>query len=508
MATYYIKLTTAGLAALAAAQAGGDPVAITQFAVGDSGGAYYEPDEAQTALVNEKWRANVNNVYVHPNNPNWIVVEALIPTTDGGFDIREAGAFAADGTLIAVGKYPLTNKPAPGSGSEKDLYVRMILQVSNAANVQVTIDGSLITASAEYVLNAIDDHEAKLDPHPQYLSQQEGESLFSGITHRHDGTAAPSNYAADTGAANAYTIALAPALTAHVAGMPITFKAANANTGASTLTINGMAAVTIKQVDGADLVVGAILAGQMVTVIYTGAVYVLVSAAMAGTTQAQFDSSNKFATDAFVQRAIGNTRGLNATNVSTTLTLADVGKVFTFYGSTASQIITLPTAASVAAGAGFWFVNQGSVAVQVKGNGSEVININTLSGATQSNALTIAPGDSIFFSSNSVNVWNAFGWASNNQFPKLLVGYGYQKLPSGLIVQWGQVLVNANSSVSVSWPIAFPAAVIGVYTGRMTAGAGGGSVFASGSPTVSGAIFYNVDTSPASRTEYYLAIGY
>ncbi len=99
--------------------------------------------------------------------------------------------------------------------------------------------------------------------------------------HRHDGAdadgSAPILYAADTGAANAYAIALTPALTAHVTGMPIVFKALTANTGASTLAVNGLAAVAIKQMDGSDLPAGAIVAGQMVTVIYTGAAYMLVS---------------------------------------------------------------------------------------------------------------------------------------------------------------------------------------------------------------------------------------
>ena len=101
------------------------------------------------------------------------------------------------------------------------------------------------------------------------------------FNHRHDGLdqdgSAPLDYAPDTGSANAYAIALAPALTAHVAGLPIHFKALNANTAASTLAVNGLAAVAIKQSDGSDLPAGAIVAGQMVTMIYTGAVYMLVS---------------------------------------------------------------------------------------------------------------------------------------------------------------------------------------------------------------------------------------
>lgn len=101
------------------------------------------------------------------------------------------------------------------------------------------------------------------------------------FSHRHDGLdqdgSAPLDYAADTGAANAYAIALVPALTAHVVGLPIHFKATNANTAASTLAVNGLDAVAIKQVDGSNLPAGAILAGQMITVMYTGTFYALMS---------------------------------------------------------------------------------------------------------------------------------------------------------------------------------------------------------------------------------------
>jgi hypothetical protein len=77
-------------------------------------------------------------------------------------------------------------------------------------------------------------------------------------------------YAADTGEANAYAIALSPALTAYITGMPICFKAGNANTGASTIDVNGLGAKAIKKNGSDDLAVGDILAGQIVTVIYDG----------------------------------------------------------------------------------------------------------------------------------------------------------------------------------------------------------------------------------------------
>ncbi len=76
--------------------------------------------------------------------------------------------------------------------------------------------------------------------------------LFECVNnHRHLGSDVDGDgaidYAVDTGSANAYVIALAPALAANVIGMLITFKATNANTGASTLNVNGIGAVAIKK---------------------------------------------------------------------------------------------------------------------------------------------------------------------------------------------------------------------------------------------------------------------
>jgi len=80
-----------------------------------------------------------------------------------------------------------------------------------------------------------------------------------------------SDYKADTGAANAYVIAPVPAITGYTAGQIFSFKAANANTGASTLAVNGFSATAIKKSGGsADLAIGDIVAGQIVVVEYDG----------------------------------------------------------------------------------------------------------------------------------------------------------------------------------------------------------------------------------------------
>lgn len=90
-------------------------------------------------------------------------------------------------------------------------------------------------------------------------------------------------YASDTGSANAYAIApaVAPsAATPYTTGAIYWFKAANANTGASTLNASGRGAKTIKKFTGsgiADLAAGDILANQLVAVVYDGTNMVMIS---------------------------------------------------------------------------------------------------------------------------------------------------------------------------------------------------------------------------------------
>jgi hypothetical protein len=113
--------------------------------------------------------------------------------------------------------------------------------------------------------------------------------------HRHTGEdvdgAGVLDYAVDTGTANNYIIALNPALTAYVTGMPIYFKAANTNTGASTLNINALGAKAIKKNVDQYLVADDINAGQLITVIYDGTNFQMVSQVNLNDTLSIRDSS-------------------------------------------------------------------------------------------------------------------------------------------------------------------------------------------------------------------------
>ena len=161
---FFTILTATGRNKLAAATATATPLALTQMAVGDGdNGAYYSPTEAQTVLKHEVWRGAINHLAVDANNPNWIVAELVIPDDVGGFYIREVGLFDSAGAMIAVGKFPESYKPTLAAGSNKQLYVRMILEVSNTTAVTLLVDPSVVLATRKYCDDKVTDELNKRD---------------------------------------------------------------------------------------------------------------------------------------------------------------------------------------------------------------------------------------------------------------------------------------------------------------------------------------------------------
>ncbi|OSA84114.1 phage tail protein [Clostridium botulinum] len=144
---FYTILTKIGKAKIANATALGNKVNFTTLKVGDGKGKYYNPTEEQEDLVNEVWQGNINSIRVDENNPNWVVIEVIIPSSVGGFMIREAGVFDDENNMLAIGKYPETYKPQAQDGSTKDLVIRMMLEVSNTSSVTLKVDPTVILAT-------------------------------------------------------------------------------------------------------------------------------------------------------------------------------------------------------------------------------------------------------------------------------------------------------------------------------------------------------------------------
>lgn len=86
MTPFYTILTHYGKTALAEALAAQQPLEIPHMAVGDGGGAYYEPVEAQTNLRNELWRGDLNDLRTDANVQGQVIAEAIIPMGIEGVD--------------------------------------------------------------------------------------------------------------------------------------------------------------------------------------------------------------------------------------------------------------------------------------------------------------------------------------------------------------------------------------------------------------------------------------
>lgn len=128
-------------------------------------------------------------------------------------------------------------------------------------------------------------------------------------------------YVTDTGAANAYVVALTPTLTSYVAGLKIRFTASATNTGASTINVDGLGTKNLKLGDGTAAGAGAILAGGITEIVYDGTDFIITSA-LPGGNAANYNS-------AAVNITGGTISGVTITGVT-----------FDFSGSTISGLAT------------------------------------------------------------------------------------------------------------------------------------------------------------------------
>ncbi|ELM3527107.1 phage tail protein [Salmonella enterica] len=151
---FFTLITRGGLAALTRA-ANGEPLRLTHMAVGDGGGSETTPAREQTRLVNEIYRGPLNQVYTDPADNTRIIAEMIIPPPKSSFWVRETGLYDANGELFAVSKPPPGEIPAPEEGATRDMVVRISLVISGMSNVILTTDSSTVTATKDYVINAV-----------------------------------------------------------------------------------------------------------------------------------------------------------------------------------------------------------------------------------------------------------------------------------------------------------------------------------------------------------------
>lgn len=182
----------------------------------------------------------------------------------------------------------------------------------------------------------------------------------------------------------------------------------------------------------------------------------------AAPTTAQFDNDTSLATTAFVQRALGNMRGATGFSANATLTVDHIGQVVQC-ASAGGFTLTLPATSGLPDGATIEFVSSAVGAVTIARQGTDVIYPNMSAGVA---SITLGNGDT----AKLVKItggWGLIGGSatlrySNADFGKSFSANGYQRLPSGLIIQWG---IANNSGIFTSYPVAFPNSVLSVALG-------------------------------------------
>ncbi|KVR39586.1 hypothetical protein WK18_21980 [Burkholderia ubonensis] len=246
----------------------------------------------------------------------------------------------------------------------------------------------------------------------------------------------------------------------------------------------------------------------------------LASPAFTGSPQApvppQFDNTSKIATTAFVQRALGNFNASSGTGsgiiaAAVTLTNDDVGGFHYFNGPT-NQTATLPSEVGLPPGAAIAFQRGAQYSLTIGTNKANAI-IDTTIGLASS--ITLTTGEFV------VLVWSGTYWQTfgtytqrvGQPFANSLTSNGYQKLPSGLIIQWGSVPnIPAGGSATVNYPIAFPNSLLSIsaIAGATSTGSSAINGLMAGASSNPKALFvaWNGSSNLTTQMGAYISLGY
>lgn len=507
---FFAILTAVGEAKQANADALGIPWKLTELGVGDANGTDPIPDRSQTKLINERRRRPLNKLSVDAANPNIIVAEQIIPADEGGWWIREIGLYDSDGALVAVANCAPSYKPLMSQGSGRTQVVRMNFIVSSAANVVLKIDPSVVLATRQYVDETTADAINRQDTKQSVLVATTGPIQLAGSP-TVDGVAVPLGsrvLVKDQAQAKDNGIYL----TADI------WKRATDADSSAKVTPGLMVAVEQGAMNADTLWLlstdGAIVLGTTPLTFknVTQGLAPIDSPAFLGAptapTPPRFDNSKALATTEFIQRALGNYSGGRSENATgITLPITDLGKFVSLYLG-AAQTVALPLLQSVPEGATFTLHNPTGFDKVITINGPDKISPD----GNAYTVVTLKPGDTVSLTKESF-VWRMHGVGAlkfSSQFAAVLGFSGRQKLPSGLIVQWGSTVSSGTElgNWSATFSVTFPNACLSASI----TGNGGATTF-SLLPMPTNALVATAMLSTTAETKsglggFFIAIGY
>ena len=154
-----------------------------------------------------------------------------------------------------------------------------------------------------------------------------------------------------------------------------------------------------------------------------------------------------------MQDVLGNYAGQVGIVASRSLLASESGLIVNAQGTIT---VTLPVSSGLVAGLSYQINNQGSgVVTVVAGAGDNLYGI----GNETPRSFVLGSGDSITVGYVGGTRWYAWGGlqlGASAGFGSSLAESGYQRLPSGLIIQWGGGTTNSAGNYQAALPIAFP----------------------------------------------------
>lgn len=135
MANFYSIITNRGKELEAEALASGNKITLVKFVVGDGNGQATPPKPTQTKLVNEKYRGDIGDLSVSPDQSTQMMAKIVLPTDVGGFTVREIGILTDAGELYAVANCAAIEKPVGGVS----VNMQFRLAVSDTANITLNV---------------------------------------------------------------------------------------------------------------------------------------------------------------------------------------------------------------------------------------------------------------------------------------------------------------------------------------------------------------------------------
>ncbi|QSL90426.1 gp53-like domain-containing protein [Pseudomonas atacamensis] len=216
-----------------------------------------------------------------------------------------------------------------------------------------------------------------------------------------------------------------------------------------------------------------------------------------GPTQPVGTADDSLASTAFVARAQGNFSG--QTNITTATAVIAPTMAGRRIVASVPGTLTLSQWNLNTAGSKFYIQNVSGGEIVVSRWGTDVIvalskTLNSITIPSGSNAV-ITCGESTWVLEEGVAALKY-----STEFTLSALTNGYQKLPSGLIEQWGAVTVQDNGEQTVVLPTAFPNGILGLLASVPNSAAAGAAEFCLAGARKNGTslstIFVNANSGP------------